>query len=134
MIPVVLDTNIIVSALLKPAGLEGIILLIALRSELRLCVTEQILAEYEEVLHRRRLKLNNDEVAVTMSTIRKVSKSVHPKHALAVSLHESDNRFLECAEAANAEFLITGNKRHFPEHWKSTRIMNAREFFQVINN
>jgi predicted nucleic acid-binding protein len=42
--------------------------------------------------------------------------------------HEPDNRFLECAELAGAEFLVTGNKRHFPIDWKPSKIVNAREF------
>ena len=43
-----------------------------------------------------------------------------------------NNRFLECAETINAEFLITGNKRHFPEVWKGTKIVNAREFLEQV--
>lgn len=62
MIPVVLDTNIIVSALLKPTGLEGIVLLLALRPGLRLYVSNPILAEYEDVLRRPKLKLGYDEI------------------------------------------------------------------------
>jgi predicted nucleic acid-binding protein len=45
---------------------------------------------------------------------------------------EPDNRFLECAEAAGAEFLVTGNKRHFPQRWKTTRVANAREVLALI--
>jgi uncharacterized protein len=43
-----------------------------------------------------------------------------------------DDCFLECAEAAQADFLITGNKRHFPKRWKGTEIVNAREFLTSI--
>ncbi|MBV9037914.1 MAG: hypothetical protein JO182_25715 [Acidobacteriaceae bacterium] len=50
-----------------------------------------------------------------------------------MSPHEADNRFLECVEAAQADFLITGNKRHFPAEWEGTRIVNAREFFSIID-
>jgi predicted nucleic acid-binding protein len=50
----------------------------------------------------------------------------------ALILHESDNRFLECAEAFKAHFLITGNTRHFPREWKATRIVNAREFIEYF--
>ena len=130
MIPVVLDTNIIVSSLLKPAGLEAMVLLLALGSQHNLCVSPSILAEYDDVLRRPRLKLQREEVDATLGAIRRISRIVEPAHRLTISPHESDNRFLECAEAANARYLVTGNKRHFPEQWKSTRIVNAREFFQ----
>jgi predicted nucleic acid-binding protein len=42
-----------------------------------------------------------------------------------------DNRFLECAEAARAHYLVTGNIRHFPEVWEETRIVTPREFIDV---
>ena len=49
-----------------------------------------------------------------------------------ISTHEPDNRFLECAEAAAADFLVTGNTRHFPKSWKTTKIVNARQFLDVL--
>jgi len=57
---------------------------------------------------------------------------VHPVHTVTASPDESDNRFLECAETIDAEFLITGNKRHFPKAWKGTKIVNAREFLEQV--
>lgn len=33
--------------------------------------------------------------------------------------------FLQCAQAAIADYLVTGNTRHFPENWKKTRIVRA---------
>jgi hypothetical protein len=39
---------------------------------------------------------------------------------------------LECAEAARAHLLLTGNKRHFPERWKGAKIVNAREFIEEL--
>ena len=42
----------------------------------------------------------------------------------------SDNRFLECAAAAAAAILVTGNLKHFPPQWGATRVMNARQFLE----
>jgi uncharacterized protein len=53
---------------------------------------------------------------------------VHPSRTLTDTTHEPDNRFLECAAAACADFLITGNKRHVPKDWRPSKIVNAREF------
>jgi predicted nucleic acid-binding protein len=47
---------------------------------------------------------------------------------------DADNRFLECAGAAEAEFLVTGNKRHFPKRWKKTRVVNARGLLGMIGS
>jgi predicted nucleic acid-binding protein len=45
-----------------------------------------------------------------------------------VSSDPDDNMFLECADAARADDLITGNHRHFPKFWKKTKIITPREF------
>jgi predicted nucleic acid-binding protein len=49
-----------------------------------------------------------------------------------VTRDPADNKFIECADAARADYLITGNQRHFPKFWKSTKVINAREFLTVI--
>jgi predicted nucleic acid-binding protein len=58
---------------------------------------------------------------------------VTPTRRVSVSPDEPDNRFLECADAAQSDYLITGNKRHFPKQWKTTSIVNAREFLSRWN-
>jgi predicted nucleic acid-binding protein len=57
---------------------------------------------------------------------------IAPATTFAVSPDETDNRFLECAEAAGADFLVTGNRRHFPNVWKTTRIVSARELVEFV--
>jgi predicted nucleic acid-binding protein len=42
-----------------------------------------------------------------------------------------DNFFLEYAARAGADYLITGNSRHFPKFWKKTKIISAREFISL---
>jgi predicted nucleic acid-binding protein len=51
---------------------------------------------------------------------------------LKVTLHPADDRFLECADVARADYLVTGNKRHFPKSWRQTLIVNARELLEWI--
>jgi predicted nucleic acid-binding protein len=43
-----------------------------------------------------------------------------------------DNRFLECADTARADYLVTGNLRHFPRFWKKTKIITPREFIGLV--
>jgi len=52
MTSAVLDTNVVVSALLVPAGTQASILLLAIRRDIALCVSPSVLAEYQEVLYR----------------------------------------------------------------------------------
>jgi len=51
---------------------------------------------------------------------------------LAAAADETDNRFLECAISAGADYIITGNARHFPERLESIRIVTPREFLDLV--
>jgi len=44
-----------------------------------------------------------------------------------IKVDDSDNRFLDCAEQSRADFLVTGNLKHFPATWKTTRIIGSRQ-------
>lgn len=129
---VVLDTNVLVSALLKPQGLEAQVLRFALSGHLTLCTSPAVLAEYAGVLSRPKFKLTPADVDRVMAELTRGSTTVLPKDRVTVSPDESDNRFLECAEAAGATYLITGNTRHFPRRWKTTRIGTARELLSGL--
>lgn len=128
MIRIVADTNVAVSAVLKPQGAEAAVFVAVAAGKLLLCVSEPILAEYQEVLVRPRLRLEPLKVRAFLQSVRAVSMLVTPAETLSVSRDEPDNRFLECAEAASADYLITGNLRHFPREWKETKVVTARQF------
>jgi predicted nucleic acid-binding protein len=51
---------------------------------------------------------------------------------LEVSGDPDDNRFLECADAGRADYMVTGNLRHFPRFWKKTKIITPREFIGIV--
>jgi putative PIN family toxin of toxin-antitoxin system len=126
-IGIVADTNIVVSANLKPAGAEAIVLRLALNRRLQLYVSEEILAEYERVLYRPRFRFVAAEIDRLLFRLRKASIWVTPGEAVTASPDSADNRFLECAVGAEADFLVTGNRRHFPKRWGRTEIVSARE-------
>ncbi len=129
---VVLDTNILVSAHLNPLGLPNRVFELALGLRLRLLVSAPILLEYETVLRRPKFPILPEKVTASLAQIRQIGIPITPATTLAVSPDERDNRFLECAETAGAEFLVTGNRRHYPTVWKTTRIVNAREFLESV--
>jgi putative PIN family toxin of toxin-antitoxin system len=132
MMAVVIDTNVMVSANLKAEGLEAKVVRWALNRQAQLHVSEAILAERERALSYRELKFVRAEIAAFLALVRRVARLAEPIRVLAACRHEADNRFLECAEAAQADYLVTGNKRHFPSQWKATRIVNARELLTAI--
>jgi putative PIN family toxin of toxin-antitoxin system len=134
MIRVVLDTNVLVSANLSEEGLEALVVSLALNRKIQLHVSEPILQEYERVLRYPRLKFQAKEVARFLARLRRSRVLVMPTRKVSASPDEADNRFLECAEAARADFLVTGNKKHFPQRWKTTEVVNTRELLGRIGS
>jgi putative PIN family toxin of toxin-antitoxin system len=133
MIPrVVLDTNVVVSALLKPGSLEDQVLRLGLAGRLRLCLSAETLAEYARVLPRPKFKLQPGELKQALARLRAASAMFSPVRTIGVSKDEPDNRFLECAEAAGATYLVTGNIKHFPKQYKDTQIVSARRLLELL--
>jgi len=129
---VVLDTNVLVSGHLNPDGLERLVLNAALASRLRLCVSPAILEEYEEALRRPKFRIHPSHVDEALGMIRARANIVTPGFRLTVTLDPDDNKFLECAQAARAGYLVTGNRRHFPAQWKGVAVVNARTLIELL--
>jgi putative PIN family toxin of toxin-antitoxin system len=128
----VIDTNIVVSAALKPDGLQRTVLLLATTKPAMLYVSEAILAEYREVLGRPELKIRKGLRQQLLQLIRTRSHRVKPTRTLQVTKDPDDNKFVECADAARADYLLTGNQRHFPRFWKKTKVITSREFIDLV--
>jgi putative PIN family toxin of toxin-antitoxin system len=128
----VIDTNVVVSAAIKPRGLERVALVLAVTKPARLYVSQAVLNEYEEVLARSVLRLSRGTRLQVLQMMRNRSFLVSPQRRLAVTKDPDDNIFLECAEGARADYLITGNSRHFPKFWRNTKIVTCREFIDIV--
>jgi putative PIN family toxin of toxin-antitoxin system len=115
----VTDTNIVVSAALKLNGLQRTVLLLAITKPARLCIP--ILTEYREVLARPELKIRKGMREQVLQLIKSHSQTVKPSRPLQICRDQDDNIFLECADAAQADYLVTVNPRHFPKFWKKPR-------------
>ncbi|MBI2410325.1 MAG: putative toxin-antitoxin system toxin component, PIN family [Candidatus Kerfeldbacteria bacterium] len=132
MFGVVLDTNIVVSAHVNPDGWEALVFDLVLSKRVECFITPTILKEYEFVLRRKKFSFDPSLVTRSVSTIKSVAHVVHPTRKISIYPDEEDNRFLECAQAARADFLVTGNTKHFPMQWKKTKIVNARQLIILI--
>jgi putative PIN family toxin of toxin-antitoxin system len=124
----VIDTNVLISAAIKPAGLQRTVLLLAITKPARLYVSRPTLEEYGEVLARPELKIRKGLRQQLLQLIKNHSYSIAPTRRLEVTEDPDDNIFLECADAAKADYLVTGNQRHFPRFWKKTKVITPREF------
>ena len=100
----VIDTNIIVSAALKPDGLQRTVLLLAITRPARLYVSDAIMDEYREVLARPRMGIPRGRRRQLLQLIRNRSHVVTPARRVQVTPDPEDNKFLECADAARADY------------------------------
>lgn len=98
MIPLrlVVDTNIFVSAALKPDGLQRTVLLLSVTKPARLYITEAILAEYRDVLARPKLGIRKGLRQQLLQLISSRAHRVSPKRRIQVTADPDDNIFLEC--------------------------------------
>lgn len=126
---IVLDTNVLVSAFLKPWSNPAKILRLVLQGDVRIVVNEYILSEHLEVLTRPKFDLYLDNVQIILEFIR--AKGIKAP-ALAKSFRlpdSSDEPFLEAALATRSDFLITGNKKHFPKKLcMGQKVVSPQEF------
>lgn len=127
----VLNTNVLVSAALKPEDLQRTAVLLAVTKPARLYITPAILEEYADVLARRELRIRKGVRLQLLQMIRNRCVPVVPGRRIEVTSDPDDNIFIECADAARADYLITGNQRHFPRFWKGTKVITSREFIEI---
>jgi predicted nucleic acid-binding protein len=88
-------------------------------------------AEYEAVLERPELGIGKGRQRQLLELIENRAHLVRPSRAVRAASDPDDDMFLECADEARADYLVTGNLRHFPKFWKATKIVNAREFVSL---
>lgn len=132
MIRVVLDTNIIVSALLQPFGPPAQVFLLATRNSIQMCVSGPVFAEDEEVICRPRFRRTNETIAAALGAIRQSAVWVRPSQEVRACADPDDDIFLECAQASGAAYLVTGNVRDFPLTWLGTQIVTRRQFLEAL--
>lgn len=131
---VVLDTNVIVSALHFPRSRLARILTLIQADRIDLSISEFILAEVEGVLVSK-FNWTKDSAREVREVIRSLAADVlDPKESISVVKgSDADNRILECAVEAKADFLITGDKEHLLplETFQGVRIVSPAEFLDL---
>ncbi len=129
---IVLDTNVLLSACWTPTGLEARLVQLAISRQLTAYVSHAVLAEYRDVLFRDKFAALRDRGHSDVSRFERSATLVEPAATVEASPDEDDNRFLECAAAANAEFLISRNTyATIQQPGEKRASSNAREFFDL---
>jgi len=136
-----LDTNVLVSGLARYEGSATYAVVRTMGKGWDLAITPAVFLEDEDVLHRdaiRRLTgLSTHEVKQVLDYIAQAGLQTCIYYAWRPNLvDEGDDKFVDCAVAAGADYLITGNVRHYrnPELGPfGFRVVTPREFLDVLN-
>lgn len=133
---VVLDTNILLSALMVRSSPPDLIYRAWARRHFDLVCCEQILGELREVSRRPQLRdrIRAVEVGTVTNTIRRLSLMYDRLPAVDQSPDPNDNFLLALAEASSADYLVTGDKSGLLAlgHFGTTHIVTARQFVQQL--
>jgi len=128
MLRIVIDTNVVVSALLTKNGNAAQIVDMIFTEHFMPVYNGKILSEYSEVIARARFGFCIEDQKRVIAGIREYGISIDPTQSSDVFTDESDRIFYETAKAANA-LLVTGNVRHFPDE---TCIISLAECVRLL--
>jgi len=133
MLKVVLDTNVIVSGLNFIRSKPAEILNLVVYREITNCVSSHIVEETRNVLVRK-FSWKEEEAAGASLWLTTFSDLVNPDVRLAVISHdESDNRILECALKAGADYIITGDRHLLNlQKYQGIKILNPDTFLKLV--
>ena len=92
---------------------------------------DEIIAEYEDVLHRRKFKLSEDQIRVVIDFVKEngIDSSRFPYDG---DMPDEDDRvFYEVALSEEDSFLVTGNLKHFP---KTPKVVTAAQMMEILDH
>ena len=133
MIYAVIDTNVIVSALLTHNPLVATAKVLDFLSEGRIVpvYNEDIIHEYHDVLHRRKFHFKVDKIQMVLNYIR--YKGIHSDRIPYAGdmPDEKDRPFYEVSLSMEDSFLVTGNLKHFPS---TPKVISPAEMVAIIDH
>jgi|WetSurMetagenome_2_1015567.scaffolds.fasta_scaffold71305_3 uncharacterized protein len=112
----VLDTNVLVSALIHANGPPGEIVDLVFSGFIIPVFDDRILYEYRDVMQRPKFSFNRLSIEDLLSSICTIGRQVIPEHTTVKLPDAADRCFYECALVSASKILVTGNKKHFPMH------------------
>jgi putative PIN family toxin of toxin-antitoxin system len=132
----VLDVNMFVSAYLF-GGVPKTVLKRAVCMRDALFITADILTDIEKTLKKPKFGLSSEDVESFLDDIKKHAQKVTalPQHkATGICRDADDDKILECAHAAKADYIITGDKDLLDiKEYNGVRIVTASEYLEIVN-
>lgn len=135
---VIIDTNVFVSALIQKSYPYLIVRELLIEEKIRLCVSDELLAEYYEVLLRPKFSRFPDffiRAEALLVDINHRAVKYYPTAKIDIISDLDDNKILELAEACTADFIVTGNTNDFTfSNYNGTRIMTPKDYWDMMKN
>lgn len=132
---VVLDTNVIVSGILRPYSKAASILRLVATGVITLAYDLRIFSEYRDVLNRPKFVFAKEEIDAFLDQVEKEGACVSVMPLKFRLPDPEDEPFLEAALAGKAKAIVTGNKRHFPKkEYEGIRILSPAEFLDAFGS
>ena len=125
---VVLDTNVLVSALWSKQGSPNSVVEKLFKNEIELYYTDDIVEEYDEVLRREKFGFSETQVDSFLHELLKNGVSAESFESTEPFSDETDRKFYDTAKSSDA-VLITGNTKHYPDQ---PFILTPHEFLQTF--
>ena len=130
---VIIDTNVIVAALIQRGYPNFIIIELFIENKFQLCVSNELLAEYHEVVMRPKFSRYQDfliRAEALLVDIESKSIKYYPTIKLELISDDDDNMILELADECLADYIITGNSKDFTfPTYKMTKIVTPKEYW-----
>ncbi len=130
----VIDTNVIVSAMLKPESVPGQLIQLLYNGIIISMINEDIVNEYYDVLTRNKFNFNDERVEQIIDFLKKHAIYINNETTSEIFLDKSDVVFYEVTMTGrknNDVYLVTGNMKHFPSR---SFIVTPREMLEIIND
>jgi putative PIN family toxin of toxin-antitoxin system len=134
---IVLDANIFVSAFLYGGNPDKIVKMVS-RGWDTLFITDAILAEADSVFRKRKFHLTEEEIQYHIRRIKEIGTKIKVTDSERVTdggcRDKTDNKYLECAVAAKADYVISGDI-HLRElkEYRGIKIVNPAEYLEIVN-
>lgn len=130
---VVLDTNVIISGIIKPYSKAAAILRLVADGTIQLAYDLRLLSEYRDVLSRSKFNFAKENVEAFIDQVEREGLLASVKPSKIHLPDPDDEPFLEVALSTRVEAIITGNKRHFPrKQYEGVKILSPAEFLEAM--
>ena len=132
---VIIDTNVLISALIQRNYPNFILYDYVLNNLVEVCISDELFEEYLEVLNRPKFYKYPDLISKAESVLAQLETKAtkfYPTKRFDVIADNPDNRLLELAVESKADFIITGNTIDFTmAEFQGTRIVTPKEYWDL---